>query len=37
MSEKLIETINYEMQQVGNTDVLINNIRFFETDNKKYA
>lgn len=37
MKEKLIETINYEMEQIGNTDVLIENIRFFEVDNKQYA
>lgn len=37
MKDKLINTINYEMEQVGNTDVVIDNIRFFTDDNKQHA
>lgn len=37
MKDKLINTINYEMEQVGSTDVVIDNIRFFTDDNKQYA
>lgn len=37
MEQKLIETIEYEMQQIGNTDVLIENIRLFDTEGKQYA
>lgn len=35
--EKLIETIEYEMQQIGNTNVSIENIRLFNTEEKQYA
>ena len=37
MEQKLIETIEYEMQQIGNTDVSIENIRLFNTEGKQYA
>ena len=40
LKEKLIETIKYEMQQIGNTNVSIENIRLFNTFNteeKQYA
>lgn len=37
MEQKLIETIEYEMQQIGNTDVSIENIRLFDADGKQYA
>ena len=30
MKDKLINAINYEMEQVGNTDVVIDNIRFLQ-------
>lgn len=33
----LVETIEYEMQQIGNTNVAIENIRLFKTDGKQYA
>lgn len=37
MKNKLIETINYEMQQIGNEDVQIENIRFFISNNYQCA
>lgn len=37
MRKKLIYAINYEMAMIGNTDVIIDNIRFFERDNNQYA
>ena len=35
--QKLIKTIEYKMQQAGNTDVAIENIRFHKTEDKQYA
>ena len=37
MEQELIKAIEYEMEQIGNTDVQIENIRFFEKDGKNYA
>ena len=32
-----IETIEYEMQRIGNENVKIENIRLYDTDGKQYA
>lgn len=37
IEKALIDAINYEMKQIGNTDVKITNIRPFITDNKQFA
>ena len=37
MEQRLIETIKYEMQQIGNENVKIENIRLYDTDGKQYA
>lgn len=37
IEKSLINAINYEMKQIGNTDVKITNIRPFITDNKQFA
>lgn len=37
MEQELIKAIEYEMEQIGNTDVQIENIRVFEKDGKNYA
>lgn len=37
IEKSLIDAINYEMKQIGNTDVKITNIRPFITDNKQFA
>ena len=33
----LINAINYQMEQLGNTDVSIDNIRFFTEENRLFA
>ena len=33
----LINAINYEMEQLGNTDVSVKNIRFFTKENRLFA
>lgn len=35
--KSLIKSINYEMEQLGNTDVVIDNIQLFTEKNKQYA
>ena len=37
MKQRLIETIKYEMQQIGNENVKIENIRLYDTHGKQYA
>ena len=37
MEQELIKAIESEMEQIGNTDVQIENIRVFEKDGKNYA
>lgn len=37
MKDMLINTIYYEMKQLGNTDVVIDNIRLFTEEDKQYA
>lgn len=37
MKQTLINTIEYEMQQIGNTNVSIENIRLFVQNGKQYA
>lgn len=37
MEQELIKAIESEMEQIGNTDVQIENIRVFEKDGKTYA
>lgn len=37
MEDMLINAIEYEMEQLGNTDVVIDNIRLFTEENKQYA
>lgn len=37
LKESLIDYFKYEMRQVGNSDYSIDNIRFFEEENKTYA
>ena len=37
LKESLIDYFKYEMRQIGNSDYSIDNIRFFEEENKIYA
>lgn len=37
LKESLIKAINSEMKRLGNTDVTVENIRFFEKNEKQYA
>lgn len=37
MKDMLLKAINYEMEQLGNTEVLIDNIRFFTEGNRQFA
>lgn len=37
MKDNLINTIIYEMEQLGNTDIVVDNIRLFTEENKQYA
>lgn len=37
MKDMLLKAINYEMEQLGNTDVVVKNIHFFTEDNRQYA
>lgn len=37
MEDMLLKAINYEMEQLGNTDVIVKNIHFFTEENRQYA
>ena len=37
MEDMLLKAINYEMEQLGNTDVVVRNIHFFTEENRQYA
>ena len=34
MEDMLLKAINYEMEQLGNTDVVVKNIHFFREENR---
>lgn len=36
MEDMLLKAINYEMEQLGNTDVVVRNIHFFTEENRQY-